>query len=622
MEKLETFEKNLGTLFSVARGKVDQHDFAINIWKYIWLNLLIKKSQLQEGIETRPPLDANEKISWIEKNLESLLKDPDINISESLGKLSEFLEQDEVYVGSAIEHFDDFIYSLKKGEIEEFGTGIYSYLLDTDLAVASSSSSLMRLMIELIDYKPNMSVYDPAFGYGRIFKYLRDKYGNKRLNIAGQEINESMCFLTKLIMYFFDIDANQLKCGDTLTEPKHVKNYELEKFDRVFVEPPFGVRLGKYELENDEYMRFVYGLPKINSSEWAFIEHGIAALEENGKLISVVGNGPLFRTNNDEIIRRNLLKEDLIEAVIQLRTGALSNTQIAVSILIINREKPKKLKDAVLMIDSSNDDVADQEKGFNVQEIIDVYKNLKEKEGFSKIVPFETLEEHSFSLVPSNYVLKLPEDPETRQIFEAVSKSPKIQLKEVSEIFSGTDKKRLNTTDKENGFPVRILKVSSINENGSIDLENAEQVYMDEEDLESAKLQEGDLLISSRGTIDKVGIIRGLKEYNLVAGANLIVIRVNPDKHSPDFLFELLHSKYGKYIFSQIASGGVMRGLSVRNMENLRIPVIDSKKYEKCQKEIEEINERIKELNEKKIMLERKKEKVFIKALFKNPENE
>ncbi len=622
MEKLEKFEKNLRNLFSIIQGKEDHHTFFVNIWKYLWLNLLIRKEQLHVGTEEKTPLNVEEKIKWIEENIENILKSSDLEVSESMKKLGEFLKKDEVYVGSAVEHFDEFIYSLEKGEIEEFGTGIYRYLLDTDIATASSNPRLMDLMIELIDYKPNMSVYDPAFGYGRIFKHLRDRFGYKGLIIAGQEINESMCFLTKVIMYFFEIDASQLKCGDTLTEPKHVNNYELEKFDRVFVEPPFGVRLGKYELENDEFMRFVYGLPKINSSEWAFIEHGIAALKESGKLISVVGNGPLFRTNNDEIIRRNLLKEDLVEAVIQLRSGALSNTQIAVSILIINREKPNELKNSVFMIDASNNDESGQEKDFGVQKIIRAYKNLEEKEGFSKIVPFNKLEEHSFSLVPSNYVLKLPDDPETREIFKAVSKTPKIQLKEISEIFSGTDKKRLNTVDEKSGLQVSVLKVSSINEKGGIDLENADMVYMDKEELEKVKLLENDILISSRGTIDKVGIVRGCKNCNLVAGANLIVIRVNSNKHSPDFLFELLHGKYGKYVLSQIASGGVIRGLSVRNLENLRVPVIDSEKYEKCQKEIEQINRKIEELNEERIKLEQKKEKVFTKAMLKDTPDE
>ena len=185
-------------------------------------------------------------------------------------------------------------------------------------------------------------------------------------------------------------------------------------------------------------------------------------------------------------------------------------------------------------------------------------------------------------MLPSDYIINMPFDKKEAQLIQSISELSNLRIKDVAETYSGTDKRRLKTTDENGGgSKAYLLKISDMEDEGSISIEKAEVIYLsDNVEIERLKLRQNDILLSARGTIDKVALIKEIPQgINLIASTNLISIRVDPSKYSSNVLFELLRSNYGKFMLTQVSSGGAISGLNVRNIENLKIPVIDGERF-------------------------------------------
>ncbi|MGC9322452.1 MAG: hypothetical protein ACP5FY_09465, partial [Kosmotogaceae bacterium] len=145
---------------------------------------------------------------------------------------------------------------------------------------------------------------------------------------------------------------------------------------------------------------------------------------------------------------------------------------------------------------------------------------------------------------------------------------------------------------------VHVLKISDIEGNGELNLEKAETIYIEDRDeVERIQLYPGDIVLSAKGTVDKVAMVREYDEGIIVAiGANLIRIRVDQGRYPARALYELLRSEYGRSLLTQISTGTVIRGLSVRNVENIKIPIVDEKRFLKYRKAAEKLRKKISDL--------------------------
>ena len=152
-------------------------------------------------------------------------------------------------------------------------------------------------------------------------------------------------------MFLHSVFNADIKKGDTIREPKHLNNGELMTFDRVIANPPFSLaKWGKEEANNDSFGRFPYGTPPKDTGDLAFVQHMIASLNAEGKLGVVVPHGVLFRGSSEKEIRKGILEDDLLEAVIGLPSALFYGTGIPAALLIINKKKPTERKGKVLFI--------------------------------------------------------------------------------------------------------------------------------------------------------------------------------------------------------------------------------------------------------------------------------
>jgi len=277
---------------------------------------------------------------------------------------------------------------------------------------------VINLIIEMLDPKEGESVYDPAAGSGGMlilsYQHL-DKKDAEKLFLFGQEANYRTLALAKMNLYIHDIRNAQFVLGDTLLYPKFKKGEKLQKFDVVIANPPWN-QDGYHEetLKKGEFWkdRFEYGFTTKQSADWAWIQHMLASTDDKkGRVGIVIDNGCLFRGGKEKVIRTNVLKNDLLEACILLPEKLFYNTGAPGAILVFNKNKPNKRKEKVFFINASEEFEQHPEvrklnrlSEENQKKIADSYKNFKEKEGFSRAVAIEEIEENDFNLNITLYV--------------------------------------------------------------------------------------------------------------------------------------------------------------------------------------------------------------------------
>lgn len=238
------------------------------------------------------------------------------------------------------------------------------------------------LLAKLVDPQPGNRICDPACGSGSLLIKVAREVGNNNFSLYGQENNGSTWALARMNMFLHEMDNADIEWGDTLNNPRLLEGDQLMKFHIVVANPPFS--LDKWGADNalaDQYNRFHRGVPPKSKGDYAFITHMIeTTYEDVGKTGVIVPHGVLFRGSSEGKIREQLIKENLLEAVIGLPANLFFGTGIPAAILIFNKGKGDN-KD-VLFIDASRE----YQEGKNqnrlredkdIKHIVDTYKAFK-----------------------------------------------------------------------------------------------------------------------------------------------------------------------------------------------------------------------------------------------------
>ena len=164
--------------------------------------------------------------------------------------------------------------------------------------------------------------------------------GSTNVSLNGQEVNGSTYALARMNMFLHEMDNANIEWGDTLNSPKLVENDALMKFDIVVANPPFSLdKWGAEEASSDRYSRFHRGVPPKSKGDYAFITHMIETLNEHGKAGVILPHGVLFRGSSEGKIRKQLIDENLLKAVVGLPANLFYGTGIPASILIFDKNK-------------------------------------------------------------------------------------------------------------------------------------------------------------------------------------------------------------------------------------------------------------------------------------------
>ena len=204
------------------------------------------------------------------------------------------------------------------------------------------------------------TVYDPACGTGGMLTVAKDhieKNINPDIDIVmfGQELNEQTYAIAKSDVLIIGEDANNIKLGSSFSND----GFRGKKFNFMLSNPPFGVSWKKEQEfisneANDPYGRFQVGLPRISDGALLFQLQMISKMEPSGSRIAIIHNGsPLFTGDagsGESNIRKWVIENDWLEAIIALPTQMFFNTGIATYIFVITNRKPKKRKGKVQLV--------------------------------------------------------------------------------------------------------------------------------------------------------------------------------------------------------------------------------------------------------------------------------
>ena len=235
---------------------------------------------------------------------------------------------------------------------------------------------VIRLMVNLLFIedddvlsKPGVvrTIYDPTAGTGGMLsvagEYLHERNPAARLTMFGQELNDESYAICKADMLIKGQDVANIIPGNTFTDDGHPH----KKFDYMLSNPPFGVEWKKVQKAiKDEHVnrgyngRFGPGLPRVSDGSLLFLLHLISKMRpasEGGSRFGIVLNGsPLFTGNagsGESEIRRYVIENDLVEAIIGLPTDMFYNTGISTYVWILSNRKPNHRKGKLQLIDAS-----------------------------------------------------------------------------------------------------------------------------------------------------------------------------------------------------------------------------------------------------------------------------
>ena len=230
---------------------------------------------------------------------------------------------------------------------------------------------VIRLMVNILfaEHKEELkksgiirSVYDPACGTGGMLtiakEYIHQEINpNAEIRILGQELNPQTYAIAKSDVLIMGEDAENVREGNSFIEDKFKGN----SFDFMLTNPPFGVSWKKdqefiVKESNDPYGRFHAGLPRVNDGALLFLQHMISKMESKGSRIAIVFNGsPLFTGDagsGESNIRKWIIENDWLEAIVALPTAMFFNTGIATYVWFVTNRKPEKRKGKIQLINA------------------------------------------------------------------------------------------------------------------------------------------------------------------------------------------------------------------------------------------------------------------------------
>lgn len=317
-------------------------------------------------------------------------------------------------------------------------------------------SSILSKIVSLDSQDPTTGkktkidrVLDFACGSGSLLLNVRHEMGKHGIGkIYGQEKNITTYNLARMNMLLHGVKDTEFEIhhGDSLLNDWNILNEmnpaKKMQFDAIVANPPFSYRWEPTEEMGKDFRFKNYGLAPKSAADFAFLLHGFHFLREDGTMAIILPHGVLFRGGKEELIRKKLLNDGNIDAVIGLPSNLFYSTGIPVCILVL---KKCKKNDDVLFINASSSENFEKGKRQNtlrkedVTKIVETYQYRKDVERYSRRVSMCEIKDNDYNLNISRYVSTAKEE------------TP-IDLTEVHKQLVDIDKKIENARDKHNAF--------------------------------------------------------------------------------------------------------------------------------------------------------------------------
>lgn len=301
-------------------------------------------------------------------------------------------------------------------------------------------AEVSELLARLVKPEENDRIYDPTCGSGSLLIKAFNKIPSGKAQLYGQERNGQTHSLCRMNMFLHNVDDAKIAWGDTLSNPLHLENDKLMKFQVVVANPPFSLdkwAMGfagegedkefKMTEGSDKYKRFAWGVPPASKGDYAFVLHMIHSLAEGGRMAVVLPHGVLFRGSSEGKIRQKLIEMNLLDAVIGLPANLFFGTGIPACVLVF---KQNRNREDVLFIDASGDGFFEKDKNQNrlreedIQRIVNAYEKYQPSEKFAYLATRDEIKENDYNLNIPRYVDTFEEEEmvDMEAVAEKISK--------------------------------------------------------------------------------------------------------------------------------------------------------------------------------------------------------
>lgn len=446
--ELKTLENKLWSAADKMRGAVSVSNYKFIVLGLIFLKYISDsfedkyKELLEEGegLEEERDCYIAENIFYVPKkarweylvehskdtNIGEIIDDALTAIEKENTSLKNVLPKDynsptmrNVNLGELIDLFTNIKVGTKEAKEKDLLGRIYEYFLGqfakNELQKGGefyTPACLVRTMVECIEPFQG-KVYDPACGSGGMFvqsmKFVNDHQGNPyNIGIFGQEKNPTTWRLAKMNLAIRSMYGDLGKyAADTFTEDLH----KDLKADFILANPPFNLEWDRDKVEDDP--RWKYGLPPKNNANYAWLQHMISKLSQNGKMACILANGSLSASGQEGEIRKKIIENDLVDCIIAMPTNLFYTVTVPCSIWIINRNK--KQKEKTLFINATNlgtmvtrrlRELSDAD----IKKIANTYHNYQNDENYENVKGFcysattEEIKSNDYVLTPGRYV--------------------------------------------------------------------------------------------------------------------------------------------------------------------------------------------------------------------------
>lgn len=370
-----------------------------------------------------------------ERDFAGLFADLDVNSP----KLGNTVKQKNQKLVKLLDSIGDMNLGVgKDSSIDAFGDA-YEYLMAMYASNAGKSGgeyytpqevSRLLTMIGLGGRKSVNKVYDPACGSGSLLLQSSKILGkeNVKLGYFGQEINLTTYNLCRINMFLHDINYEKfdIALGDTLLDPKH---WDDEPFDLIVSNPPYSIKWEGDDnpvLINDERFSSAGVLAPKSKADLAFVMHCLSWLSSEGTAAIVCFPGIFYRGGAEQKIRKYLIDNNFVDAVIQMPDNLFYGTSIATCLLILKRNRKDN---RVAFIDASKEFVkvtnSNKLADENIQTIYNYFIDRKDVDHRVKMADLSEIAENDYNLSVSTYV----EAEDTREKIDI--KELNAQIKEI-----------------------------------------------------------------------------------------------------------------------------------------------------------------------------------------------
>lgn len=323
-------------------------------------------------------------------------------------------------ITSLIEDFSRYDLSLESCPADEMGQA-YEYLVGKFADDAGNTAqefytnrTVVTLMAEILQPKPDESIYDPTCGSGgmliKCLNYLRDKGQPwQGVKVFGQEINALTASIARMNLYLNGVEDFSIVREDTLAHPAFVDGSRLRKFDIVLANPPYSIKQWNRDaFAHDYWGRNMFGTPPQGRADYAFIQHIIASMDEKtGRCAILLPHGVLNRIDERQM-RSNLVESDLIDCVVSIGKNLFFNSPMEACIMICRSKKTEERKGNVLFIRAT--DLVEKKNTDSylttehIRQIVSLYNAHSYMEGRSRVLSISEIRENDYSLSPKLYV--------------------------------------------------------------------------------------------------------------------------------------------------------------------------------------------------------------------------